>query len=484
APPPPPPHPQRATANRQPTTDNRMTVLERKSGSALRRLGMGARGIVAVSGGADSIALLDALARRGEPGAIVVAHLNHQLRGAESDEDEDFVRRVAAERGLAVYCERAPVAAFAEAEGMNLEAAARRFRYDFFARLAERLDIGMVFTGHTRDDQAETILMRLLRGAGAQGLRGIRERRGLGARTVLLRPLLDVSRAEVLDHCAFYGLQYRTDSSNLSPDFTRNRVRLELLPLLRSFNPRADESLARASALLHDDDDALRLIAEALLERASDANELRVQELQDAPPAVRRRALRAWLARAAPGLQRADASHLAALERMITSGQSGRVIQLPGHGRVFREFDRLRYAPADLSPVPPPEPVALTANDTPTFGAFSFRLLRRVPRCNIPPDSPQIHAILRESNDLDTLQLRARIAGDAYVPAGARHRIKLKTLLIRHKIPLSQRDTYPLVVTADDRIVWAPGLPVAAPFAPRAQDEELALVIAHRQRTD
>lgn len=463
-----------------------MTVLEKKLKAALRRLGIerAAPAIVAVSGGADSIALLDALARSCEKSSLVVAHLNHLLRGVESDEDEVFVQQVAAERGLEFHGERAPVAAYAEAEGMNQEAAARRLRYEFFQRLAERLGIGMVFTAHTRDDQAETVLMRLLRGAGAQGLRGIRESRALGARTALIRPLLEVSRAEVLDHCAFHGLRFRTDSSNLSPDFTRNRVRLELLPLLRSFNPRADEALARVSALVQDDDDALQHLAEALLERVRDDSGLRIQDLKGAEPAIRRRVLRAWLERVVPGPHRVDSTHLAALERMITSGQSGRVVQLPGHWRIFREFDLLRCAPADLLSGTPPEPVPLTAYDTPAFGAFSFRLYRHVPRRNVQSDLPPICAILRESTDLDALQLRARIAGDAYVPAGARHRIKLKTLLIRHKIPLSQRDTYPLVVTAENRIVWAPGLPVAAPFAPREQDDENALVIAHRERTD
>ncbi|MFN0088629.1 MAG: tRNA lysidine(34) synthetase TilS [Blastocatellia bacterium] len=467
-----------------------MTALEKKLKESLRRLGIvpGAPAIVAVSGGADSIALLDALLRgreeAGDRGRLVVAHLNHLLRGEESDEDEAFVQNFAAERGLELHSERVPVAALAEAKGMNLEAAARRLRYDFFQRLAERLDIGTVFTAHTRDDQAETILMRLLRGSGAQGLRGIHARRALGPQIALIRPLLDVSRDEVLDHCTVHGLRFRTDSSNLSPDLTRNRVRMELLPLLRSFNPRADEALSRASGLVLDDDDALQRIADALLERAGDDSGLRIHDLKRAEPAIRRRVLRAWLNRVAPGPHRIESSHLASLDRLITSGQSGRVIELPGHCRVFREFDHLRCAPAIPVPGIPPEPVPLTANDAHAFGAYSLRLVRHVPGSNVPADLPQECAILRESTDLNTLRIRSRIAGDAYSPAGAHHRIKLKTLMIRRKIPLSQRDSHPLIVTAENRIVWAPGLPVAAPFAPREEDEEVAFVLARRERAE
>src|SRR5262245_56285065 len=184
-----------------------MTKLEKKLRAALRRFGIGAMDsiIAAVSGGADSAALLDALARiqrsEGRPGSIIVAHLNHQLRGEESDEDEAFVRNLAERLKFQVFTERIAVAERAKREKRNLEAVARSLRYEFLLKVAEACGANFVFTAHTLDDQAETILMRLIRGSGAEGLRGIHQIVTLSDRVKLIRPMLEITRAEVIEHC-------------------------------------------------------------------------------------------------------------------------------------------------------------------------------------------------------------------------------------------------------------------------------------------
>jgi tRNA(Ile)-lysidine synthase len=220
----------------------------------LRRWRLPPGGVVAVSGGADSVALLRALAAlAGEapPAPLVVAHLNHQLRGAESDDDEAFVRslweRLDEGSGrLAWRGQRRDVAALARAEGGNLEAVARRVRYAWLTQVAEETGSTWVATGHTADDQAETVLHRLLRGTGLQGLRGIAGRRPLRPGVELVRPLLGVTRGQVLAYLDGEGQDYRSDSSNLDPAFTRNRIRHELLPLLAAhYNPAVVEVLAR-----------------------------------------------------------------------------------------------------------------------------------------------------------------------------------------------------------------------------------------------
>jgi tRNA(Ile)-lysidine synthase len=193
----------------------------------LDRAGLGAAGVVAVSGGADSVALWRALTESGA-GPLVVAHLNHGLRGQESDADEAFVRGLGAE----VRAARLDVAAAARAEGGNLEAVARRLRYDWLAGVARETGSAWVATGHTADDQAETVLHRMLRGTGLRGLRGIAPRRPLPGGVELIRPLLDVTRAEVLAYLAVMGQPFREDRTNADPSFTRNRIRHELLPLL------------------------------------------------------------------------------------------------------------------------------------------------------------------------------------------------------------------------------------------------------------
>src|SRR5438132_2881347 len=195
---------------------------------SLRRLGVSADGIVvAVSGGPDSVALLRALASLPTAGRLVVAHLNHQLRGPESDADEAFVRALpeSLQPGMELRCERIDVAAQARTEGANVEAVARRVRYDWLARVAKECQASWVATGHSADDQAETVLHRLLRGTGLKGLRGIATCRPLSSEVNLVRPLLDVARAQVLAYLDAEQQSYCQDRSNLDLTFRRNRIR-------------------------------------------------------------------------------------------------------------------------------------------------------------------------------------------------------------------------------------------------------------------
>ncbi len=246
--------------------------------------------VVAVSGGPDSVALLRALVqvrsalpvggRHFPLGPLVIAHLNHQLRGTESDADEAFVRdlhaRLAAQgdAGLLLRCGRADVAAQARMERANLESVARRLRYAWLADVAGELSSPWVATGHTADDQAETVLHRLMRGAGLRGLSGIAARRPLRGRIEVLRPLLRVTRAEVLAYLEAHGQPYRQDSSNWNRAYTRNRIRHDLLPYLtKQYNPNLVEGLCRlaehaAEVSRHAEQQAAALVAAAERPRA------------------------------------------------------------------------------------------------------------------------------------------------------------------------------------------------------------------------
>jgi tRNA(Ile)-lysidine synthase len=219
--------------------------------------------VVAVSGGPDSVALLRALLAWEAPEAprrLVAAHLNHQLRGEESDADEAFVEALCSElrpgkdRVLQWRGARVDVAARARAEGDNLESLARRLRYEWLARVAQDEGLAWVATGHTADDQAETVLHRLLRGTGLAGLRGIAARRELAPGVTLIRPLLSVTRPEVLAFLRTEGQAFRLDSSNADLRLTRNRIRHELLPLLqRDFNPGIVDVLCRLAEAARED---------------------------------------------------------------------------------------------------------------------------------------------------------------------------------------------------------------------------------------
>jgi tRNA(Ile)-lysidine synthase len=265
----------------------------------LRSLTDASAGIVlAVSGGADSVALVRALDAARDPHVplpLVLAHLNHQLRGSDSDADEAFVTALhaqltAAGRPNVMLCPtRRDIAAQARAEGSNLEALARRERYRWLAEVARENGMKYIATGHTANDQAETVLHRLLRGTGLRGLRGIAAHRLLEPGLTLIRPLLPATRADILAYLHELGQTYREDVSNRDPRFTRNRIRHELLPhLAEHYNPavvRVLTSLAEQAdeAYRIEESAALALLAQAELPRAGDLLVFELRHLLTAP---------------------------------------------------------------------------------------------------------------------------------------------------------------------------------------------------------
>lgn len=225
--------------------------------------------VVAVSGGADSMALLRGLLalkrRAGGAGRIHAAHVNHRLRGVASMEDEEWLCQQCGELDVPLVVERFDTATLAAEMGDGIEAAARDARYRILTSLAESLGARFVATGHTRDDQVETVLFRLLRGAGLRGLAGMRRTRSLSPSVALVRPMLACRRGEVVDYLAAIGQTYREDASNGERQFARNRVRVELLPLLReSFNRDVDEAILRAGELAGEAQAVIDELAEEL----------------------------------------------------------------------------------------------------------------------------------------------------------------------------------------------------------------------------
>jgi tRNA(Ile)-lysidine synthase len=325
--------------------------LVRKVETALRRGGVGGGLVVAVSGGPDSVALLRALREVRAAGPLTVAHLNHRLRGAESDADEAFVRELCA--GLSVDCRCGCLDVRAAAAGDNLEGAARRLRYDWLAEVAREVEARWVATGHTANDQAETVLHRLLRGTGLRGLRGIAARRDLGAGVAVVRPLLAATRDEVMAYLAPLGQTYRQDSSNRDEALTRNRIRHQLLPLLAGFNPQIVASLGRLAEQAEavygaEEEQARALLAAAELPRAGALVVLDGERLAAAPRPRLREALRllwqregwpvgamgfdAWERAAAAALGEATAADLPGGVRVRRRGravQVGRLLDRP-----------------------------------------------------------------------------------------------------------------------------------------------------------
>lgn len=329
-----------------------------------RRLGLAQNGetvLVAVSGGADSVALLLALDQLVKAGklkiSVAVAHLDHKLRAAASTADARWVAKLAERLRLEVYARSVDVRKRTAGKADNLEQAARRVRYRFLAETAKKCGARLVVTGHTMDDQAETVLLNLLRGSGAGGLGGIEPVRLLleGKDTVLARPLVSWARRQDTEtFCRTRAVEFRQDEMNLDERFARVRVRRQLLPLMESFNPRVVQGLTRTAELLREDSMALDVAAARLLELALEGSRtprngkgseatLRMDLLVMADPALRRRALRQWLGRCRGDLRRLERVHILAVENLVLGEQGGRAIELPGGSKVSRKSGWIRY---------------------------------------------------------------------------------------------------------------------------------------------
>ena len=279
-------------------------------------IGRHARIVVGVSGGPDSMALLRALLELSATLdlTLTVAHLDHGLRRA-SRRDAQFVRETSAGLALPFQTARVEVTRLAKRRKISIEEAGRDARYAFLARAAVQTKSRLVAVGHQQDDQAETVLLRLLRGSSGTGLSGMAPARPLSPGVTLIRPLLDRSRADVESYLNWRGVNTLTDSTNADPGFTRNRVRRELLPLLeRKFNPRVREALARAANVLAEDDAALEAQARSIRLPPN------IQELRRLPLAVRRRALRHAAIRGGADPRRLTQAHLDALIRLVATG--------------------------------------------------------------------------------------------------------------------------------------------------------------------
>ena len=497
----------------------------------------GTRGVlIAVSGGADSVALLDMIVRLLNPiPHIHVAHLDHMLRGRESAADAEFVRALAGRLGLEITISSVDVRGAAKASGRGIEEIAREIRYDFLLAVANEAGCDRIAVGHTMTDQAETFLMRLTRGAGLRGLAAMRpvipahafgsggaEEKGsacappplcpsaplrpVSSAPLLIRPLLCITREEVDAYCRQRGLEFRTDATNLSLHYTRNRIRNDVLPALRAINPRVAESISRAAENIAGDQDALDGLASSLLRKArflSDAwrrsvdggtAAYSVTALLEQPAGMRRRmiieALRVTRAGAIPE-KRDDAgevtsAHVAAVEGLLATNASGKHIALPCSLEVWREFDALVFTPVAraLKEAPYQSPISAACSDA-EAGGFAFTLQRNLPiemfnsvieetrRAKQLSGRDWMTVALDDCALPEELVIRPRLRGQRAHVLGQRKTIKLKNLMIDHRIPCSRRATWPLVTTPDGIYIWSPGLPPALEFA--AHDETQAV---------
>ncbi len=394
----------------------------------------GAALVCAVSGGKDSVCLLHAMVSLQKELQITIeaAHLNHQLRGKESDRDEAFVRSFCESLGVPLTVARADVLPRCDQTGESVEEAARVLRYRFFESLG-----GLVATAHTQDDNLETVLLNLVRGTALRGLCGIPPRRGR-----IVRPLLCVSRAEVEAYLKKHALSHVEDSSNASSLPLRNRLRHEVVPLLARENPKLSESVFHMGEILRAEDAYLDSEAASLLHRAllpDGAWSCRV--LQDAPEALFARAMRRLLTELS--ISKPSRAHVEALMQLVSGNNGSQSIALPGGKHLLRSYDvltlDLREKPVAFSPKP------LSPGGETELPELSLRVsCRFVKNFEKSMQSPCTFAFKYDTIEApENLLIRPRKPGDEIrLPGGRR---TLKKLFIDRKIPASQRELVPVV---------------------------------------
>lgn len=466
----------------------------------------GDRVLVAVSGGADSLCLLDVLMAMREPWGLTVeaAHFDHCLR-AGSAEDAAFVSAWCRERGVPVSAGAWHQAHEAAGHG-GLEAAAHRARYDFLQAVADERGAHRIAFGHTADDQAETVLMHLLRGSGLRGLVGLAPRNGKA-----IRPLLTTSAAETRAWCRFRGIDWREDPTNAEPVAFRNVVRRDLVPVLRRLNPALDRAVSRTTGALRVDYTFLRDAAEAArrscVERRGDAFVIRRQAYGRTPEAVRRHVIQGLFEEVLPEGRQGDYEHVLAADRLVMGGRGGASLSLPGRVELRLEYDVavLERQPSRSAGSTPASGYPPPSSPLGTGGGGQAPALRETLSVESPADDParrHPQAALWESAELPIpgavapagagwrlvaawcepprelapadanvawldparvrppLLVRPWLPGDRFVPSGMRHSQKVQDLFVNAKVPRNRRRLVP-VVLSESTIVWVGGVRLA-----------------------
>ena len=425
-------------------------------------LAPGDRVLAGVSGGADSIALALALAEIGQP--LALAHLNHGLRGAASDEDESFVVEFAGRLAIPVFTKSAQIGLV----GGNLEAAGRQARKEFFQSVMAEHGYGKLALAHNSRDRVETFLLHLLRGAGTEGLASMAPMTG-----ATIRPLLEVNRPEIENYLRSRSQSWRTDETNMDTRFARNRLRCNVIPELEAlFNPKLVETLTRTIELLDAEDRWMRQLAQDWLARhgVQRGSELHVdaRALRAEPEALARRVIRAALRQVRSSLKNVSFEHFESVRSLLQDGKSGKVIPVPGGIRAAREFDALVLRPEA-------ESIAEFNYELAIPGVVRIPELGRSFRAEIVDclggDDDRGRVFVDGGIVGDYVNIRNWKPGDYYRPQGGPAG-KLKKLFQRARIPRSQRSRWPVFVTGS-AIVWVASFPVSREFAPSGRTQKI-----------
>lgn len=440
-------------------------------------------GVVAgVSGGADSMCLLSMLLSLTKEYElkIKVVHINHGIRGASADEDEKYVSDFCAERGVLFEAVRADIPAMAEELGLTEEEAGRNFRYREFERIAREGGYNKIAVAHNRDDNSETVLFNMFRGSGISGIRGISQKRDIGENLAVIRPLLNTSRKDIEKYLKKNRIAYRTDETNLTDDYSRNRIRNVILPLVgKSINSKASEHISELASQAADIEELVeqltldeqkkmeesnRLIYEGIA-RNIDCIRVDIEELTRLNKVIRNGLVRNLITEVAGSKKDIESTHIAKAVKLIDNAV-GKRIDLPYNISVRRDYTHLvieKVKDRVMKDVSAAEPVISVECKVPCtitlpMGAGILKL-REIPyekTVKIPKNDYTKYFDYDKING--TITVRTRLTGDYLCVRDKEgtHRKSLKTWMIDQKIPLNVRDTLPLL-TVGSHVLWILG---------------------------
>ena len=415
--------------------------------------------VVGVSGGADSVCLVLVLRELGFE--IAAAHVNHGLRGAESDGDEEFTRELSKKLGVRFFSKRVSLS------GQNVEAAGREARRTFFEELCRKHGFAKVALAHTRNDRVETFLMNLLRGSGSEGLVSMAPVSGNK-----IRPLIETGREEIEAFLQGHNQAWRTDSTNFNLTFARNRLRQIVIPELTSqFNPNLVQTLMRTVEILDGEDAWMRGLVEGWLAekgtKEQDELVLPVAGLKKAPEGFVRRVLRGALRIAGSELRDVTFDHIQAARGLLEEGKSGKFVEIPGGLQVAREFGQLVFRKA-------PAAVADYSYELKIPGEIHIPEVGKIFRAEFVEMEANDQAGGRVFVDAESIgpyvKIRNWKPGDYYRPVGLPAG-KLKKLFQHARIPRGHRTRWPVIV-ADSTIIWVASFPVSREFVPRGRSKK------------
>lgn len=456
-----------------------ITILDKVKNTIDRHhlLEKGDRVVVAISGGPDSVCLLHILHRLSEEYEIHIygAHLNHNFRGMEAQKDAQYVNKLCEELNIMCFIKSMDVGKYAKDNGYSLEEAGRILRYQFFDEVSDRVGANKIAVAHNQNDQAETVLMRLLRGAGPQGLSAIRHKRDR-----IIRPLLEVARKDIEGYCQEYSLNPRIDHTNLQAIYHRNKIRLELLPYLeKDYNPNIIEALVRTAALLKTDNDFLELQARDsynLLKKVeNDCLYLPILGINKLHMSLKTRMFRL----AAEELVKKavlEYKHINSIIELMENSETGKQLMLPEGIVVSKSYNQLIFTLKDAE-----EDNAyyymLNVNDTTyipeLLGEIRLKLVPRQELAEIPRET------LIKAFDWDKVKnqliVRNRKPGDRFMPLGLKGHKKLKDFFIDLKVERGERDTIPLICDGDE-IMWIVGYRISEEYKIRKETNTVLIV--------